>query len=210
MSDGKLITFEGIEGCGKTTQLRLLARHLEDRSLAVVTTREPGGTPLGERVRDLLLDPRFGPVAVSELFLLEAARSQVVAEVIRPGLDAGAYVLSDRFADSSVAYQAGARGIDRAAVERLNTLACAGVVPDRTLVFDLEVELALARARYRPSTTADNRRFEDEAIGFHRAVAAAYHDLARREPHRVVLVDARGTAEEVHARAVAAVGDLIP
>ena len=179
MSDGKLITFEGIEGCGKTTQLRLLARHLEDRSLAVVTTREPGGTPLGERVRDLLLDPRFGPVAVSELFLLEAARSQVVAEVIRPGLDAGAYVLSDRFADSSVAYQAGARGIDRAAVERLNT-------------------------------TADNRRFEDEAIGFHRAVAAAYHDLARREPHRVVLVDARGTAEEVHARAVAAVGDLIP
>ncbi len=210
MSDGKLITFEGIEGCGKTTQLRLLARHLEDRSLAVVTTREPGGTPLGERVRDLLLDPRFGPVAVSELFLLEAARSQVVAEVIRPGLDAGAYVLSDRFADSSVAYQAGARGIDRAAVERLNTLACAGVVPDRTLVFDLDVELALARARYRPSTTADNRRFEDEAIGFHRAVAAAYHDLARREPHRVVLVDARGTAEEVHARAVAAVGDLIP
>jgi dTMP kinase len=210
VSDGKLITFEGIEGCGKTTQLRLLARHLEDRSLAVVTTREPGGTPLGERVRDLLLDPRFGPVAVSELFLLEAARSQVVAEVIRPGLDAGAYVLSDRFADSSVAYQAGARGIDRAAVERLNTLACAGVVPDRTLVFDLDVELALARARYRPSTTADNRRFEDEAIGFHRAVAAAYHDLARREPHRVVLVDARGTAEEVHARAVAAVGDLIP
>jgi dTMP kinase len=210
VSDGKLITFEGIEGCGKTTQLRLLARHLEDRSLAVVTTREPGGTPLGERVRDLLLDPRFGPVAVSELFLLEAARSQVVAEVIRPGLDAGAYVLSDRFADSSVAYQAGARGIDRAAVERLNTLACAGVVPDRTLVFDLDVELALARARYRPSTTADNRRFEDEAIGFHRAVAAAYHDHARREPHRVVLVDARGTAEEVHARAVAAVGDLIP
>jgi dTMP kinase len=209
VSVGRLITFEGIEGCGKTTQLRLLARRLEDSGLAVVTTREPGGTALGERVRVLLLDPLLVPVAVGELFLLEAARSQVVAEVIRPALDAGKFVLSDRFADSSVAYQAGARGIDRAAVEQLNALACAGIVPDRTLVFDLDVELALARARHRPSTTAANRRFEDEAICFHRAVAAAYHDLARREPNRVVLVDATGTAEEVHARAVTAVGDLI-
>ena len=208
MSAGRLITFEGIEGCGKTTQLRLLARFLEDSGFSVVTTREPGGTALGERVRDLLLDPRLMPVALGELFLLEAARSQVVAEVIRPALDAGKVVLADRFADSSVAYQAGARGLDRGAVERLNAMACAGVVPDRTLVFDLDVELALARARRRPGTTADNRRFEDEEISFHRAVAAAYRDLARREPGRVALVDASGTPEVVHARAAAAVEDL--
>ncbi len=210
MPRGRLITFEGIEGCGKSTQAQMVSRRLRALGCAVVDTREPGGTPLGERVRDLLLDPRLAPTAVGELLLLEAARSQVVADVIAPALEAGAYVLSDRFADSSVAYQAGGRGIDRAVVERLNALACAGIVPDRTLVFDLDVELALSRARRRPSTTADNRRFEDEAIHFHRAVAAAYRDLAEREPHRVVLVDAAGTPEEVHARTLAAVADLLP
>ena len=210
MPGGRLITFEGIEGCGKTTQWRRLAGYLQDRGVAVVTTREPGGTELGERIRDLLLDPGVAPTPVSELFLLEAARSQIVAHVIAPALAAGKLVLCDRFADSSVAYQAGARGIGREVVERLNALACAGVVPDRTLVFDLEVELALSRARDRIDTTADNRRFEDEAISFHRAVAAAYRELARREPHRVVLVDARGTPEEVQTRTLAALGDLVP
>lgn len=210
MPAGTLITFEGIEGCGKTTQMRLLADHLQARGVTAVTTREPGGTSLGERIRDLLLDPRLAPAAASELFLLEAARSQVVAQLIKPALDAGRIVLCDRFADSSVAYQAGARGIARATVESLNALACAGVVPDRTLVFDLEVEPALARARHRASTTADNRRFEDESLSFHRAVAGAYRDLARREPQRVVLVDASGTPEEVLARTIAAIGDLLP
>ena len=210
MPRGTFITFEGIEGCGKTTQLRLLARGLEERGVEVMITREPGGTELGERIRDLLLDPRLAPAAVGELFLLEAARSQVVASVIAPALKAGKLVLCDRFADSSVAYQGGARGIDRTVVERLNALACAGLVPDRTLVFDLEVDLALARARSRLSTTAENRRFEDEVITFHEAVAAAYRELALREPHRVVLVDARGTVEEVQARTLAAVGDLLP
>ncbi len=210
MARGRLITFEGIEGCGKTTQARLLGRHLEARGVTVVMTREPGGTPLGERIRELLLDPRLSPSSVGELFLLEAARAQVVAEVIGPALAAGAFVLSDRFADSSVAYQAGARGIDRGVVERLNGLACAGVVPDRTLVFDLDVDVALARARRRPSTTDDNRRFEDEAIQFHRAVAAAYRELARREPGRVVLIDAAGSEDEVHQRTLPAVADLLP
>jgi len=207
---GRLITFEGIEGCGKSTQVGLLAAHLRERGIRVVTTREPGGTPLGERVRDLLLDPRLSPVAVGELFLLEAARSQVVSEIIAPALAAGEYVLSDRFADSSVAYQAGARGIDRTAVESLNAVACAGVVPNRTVVLDLDVELALERARRRPTTTSDNRRFEDEALHFHTAVAAAYRELARREPSRVVLVDAAGAPEEVFARVLAAVSDLLP
>ena len=210
MPRGTLITFEGIEGCGKTTQLLLLARGLEGRGVDLVTTREPGGTELGERIRDLLLDPRLAPSAVDELFLLEAARSHVVASVVAPALAAGKLVLCDRFSDSSIAYQAGARGIDREVVERLNAFACAGVVPDRTLVFDIDVDVALARARSRLSTTAANRRFEDEAASFHEAVARAYRELARREPHRVVLVDARGTVEDVQARTLAALAGLLP
>ena len=207
---GRLITFEGVEGCGKTTQLLLLASHLQQRGLPVVTTREPGGTPLGERVRELLLDPRIVPVPAAELFLFEAARAQVVAEVIVPALAAGTTVLADRFSDSSLAYQGGARGLPGATVARLNELACNGLVPDRTLVFDLDVELAFGRARRRPSTTAENSRFEDEALAFHQAVAEAYRALARREPRRVAIVDARGTSEEVHLRTRAAVADLFP
>jgi dTMP kinase len=207
---GRFITFEGIEGCGKTTQLLLLARHLQARNVEVVTTREPGGTPLGERVRELLLDPRLTPVPVAELLLFESARAQLVAHVIAPALEAGKFVLSDRFADSSVAYQGGMRRLPLATVARLNELACAGIVPDRTLVFDLDVELALGRARERPDTGPANRRFEDEALAFHRAVAQAYLDLARAEPHRVVVVDARGAPEEVHRRALAALAEVLP
>lgn len=210
MSAGRLITFEGVEGCGKSTQLLLLARHLQARDIAFVTTREPGGTPVGERVRELLLDPRLVPVPAAELFLFEAARAQLVAAVIKPALLAGTYVLSDRFTDSSVAYQGGARGVPPETVARLNALACGGLVPDRTLVFDLDVELAFHRARSRPATKADNRRFEDEAPAFHQAVAEGYRALARSEPARVRIVDARGTPEEVHERTKAAVADLLP
>jgi dTMP kinase len=207
---GRFITFEGIEGCGKTTQLLLLASHLKHRGVTVVTTREPGGTPLGEQVRDVLLDPRLTPIPLVELFLLEAARAQLVASVIAPALESGKFVLSDRFADSSLAYQGGARRLPRTTVQRLNELACAGIVPDRTLVFDLDVELALGRARERPSTGPDNRRFEDEALAFHRAVAEAYRELALSEPGRVSLVDARGTPEEVHERTLAALTGVLP
>ena len=210
MTRGHFITFEGIEGSGKTTQLMLLASYLKHRGVTVVTTREPGGTPLGEQVRDVLLDPRLTPIPLVELFLLEAARAQLVATVIAPALESGKFVLSDRFADSSLAYQGGARRLPRSTVQRLNELACAGVVPDRTLVFDLDVELALSRARERPSTSADNRRFEDEALAFHRAVAEAYRELARAEPGRVSIVDARGTPEEVHERTLAALAGVLP
>jgi len=207
---GRFITFEGIEGCGKTTQLLLLASHLKHRGVTVVTTREPGGTPLGEQVRDVLLDPRLTPTPLVELFLLEAARAQLVASVIAPALESGKFVLSDRFADSSLAYQGGARRLPRTTVQRLNELACAGIVPDRTLVFDLDVELALGRARERPSTGPDNRRFEDEALAFHRAVAEAYRELALSESGRVSLVDARGTPEAVHERTLAALTGVLP
>ena len=209
MARGRFITFEGIEGCGKTTQLLLLASHLKHRGVTVVTTREPGGTPLGERVRKVLLDPQLSPMPLVELFLLEAARAQLVAEVIAPALESGKFVLSDRFADSSLAYQSGARRLPRTTVQRLNELACAGLVPDRTLIFNLDVELALARARERPSTSADNRRFEDEVLSFHRAVAESYRELALAEPTRVAIVDAFGTPEEVHERTLAALAGVL-
>jgi dTMP kinase len=160
-------------------------------------------------LRGLLLDPAGSPVALAELLMLEAARAQLVARVVEPALAAGRWVLSDRFADSSLAYQSGARRLAPATVRRLNALACGDTVPDRTIVLELPVEEALGRARRRPTTTAANRRFEDEALAFHRAVARAYRSLARREPARVRLVDGSGTPEQVHLRVVAAVADLL-
>ncbi len=172
--------------------------------------REPGGTALGERLRDVLLDPASDPTARAELFLLEAARAHLVDRVILPALEAGRTVIADRFADSSVVYQGVARGLGIPMVEQLNRLACAGVEPDRTLVLDLPVEVGLERARSRSTTTAATRRFEDEDDAFHRAVANGYRDLATRHPRRVRLVDARGPAEEVHVRVLAALAGLVP
>ena len=210
MTKGRLITFEGIEGSGKTTQLQLLGDHLRQRNVRVVTTREPGGTLLGERIRDLLLDPRLTPDAAAELFLLEAARAQLVATVIAPALEDGAFVLSDRFADSSLAYQGAGRSLGIETVAHLNSLACGAVVPDRTLVFRLETDTALSRARNRASTTATNRRFEDEELTFHRAVAHAYLELAKGDPDRIRVVDATGTPEEVFRRTLAALDGVVP
>ncbi len=183
---------------------------MRERGALVVTTREPGGTRLGELLRDLLLDPASKPVPLAELMLLEAARAQLVAQVVTPSLAAGRWVLSDRFSDSSRAYQGVGRGLGRDVVSKLNALACGTITPDRTVVLDLPVETALARARHRPSTTADNRRFEDEALTFHEAVARAYRELGRCEPLRVLVIDASGTPDEVHRRVLDALADLIP
>lgn len=207
---GRFITFEGVEGSGKTTQVAALARYLTARGASVLATREPGGTALGERLRDVLLDPASDPVPLAELLMLEAARSQLVARVVLPALDAGTWVLSDRFSDSSLAYQGAARGLGKERVRALNEAACVGAVPDRTLVLDLPVDQALARARARASTTAANRRFEDEAFEFHRRVAVAFRDLAAEEPERVVLVDASGGPEAVHERVLAALAGMLP
>ncbi len=207
---GVFITFEGIEGSGKSTQVALLVHFLTARGADVLTTREPGGTRLGERVRDILLDPVSDPVALSELFLLEAARAQLVTTVIAPALAAGRIVVSDRFADSSAAYQGTARALGADVVTTLNRVACGAVVPTRTLVLDLPVEVAITRARSRVTTTQDNRRFEDEALAFHRRVASGYREVARREPERVHLVDASGTPQQVHERVVAELAELLP
>jgi dTMP kinase len=207
---GVFITFEGVEGSGKSTQVALLVRFLAARGADVVTTREPGGTRLGERVRDILLDPASDPVAISELFLLEAARAQLVSSVVAPALAQGRFVVSDRFADSSAAYQGTARALGTEVVATLNRIACGEVVPTRTVVLDLAVEIALSRARSRPTTTTENSRFEDEASAFHRQVAAGYRRLAEREPSRVRLVDASGSPHQVHERVLAELQDLLP
>lgn len=210
MQRGHFITFEGVEGSGKSTQVEKLAARLGRYGVAVVATREPGGTALGEHLRGVLLDPASDPTAAAELFILEAARAQLVTRVIAPALQSGATVIADRFADSSIAYQGAARGLGIELVERLNEVACGGVVPDRTVVLDLPVEVALPRARSRHSTNNANRRFEDETDHFHRAVARAYRELAARHPKRVRLVDARGGVEEVHARVLAALAGVVP
>ena len=210
MVRGPFVTFEGVEGCGKSTQLALLSRDLRSSGREVVTTREPGGTALGERLRDLLLDPAFAPVPVAEVCIFEAARAQLVAQVIRPALERGAVVLADRFADSSTVNQGVARGLGVAAVAALNTFACGGLVPDRTIVIDLAVETALARARSRSGTTAANRRFEDETLDFHRAVASGFHELAVREAARVRFVAGDGTIEAVAERVRAALVGVLP
>lgn len=208
--DGTFLSFEGVEGCGKTTQLALLADVLKARGAEVVRTREPGGTPLGEKVRELLLNPAFQPTPWAELFLLEAARAQLVAEVIRPALERGAWVLADRFADSSLAYQAGARGLPWSKVAALNHLATGGLSPRRTLLLQVPVRKALARARARTKSRPESRRFEDEQERFHRKVAQAFAKLARLEPTRVRLVDADGSVSEVHLKVLQELADLLP
>ncbi|HEX4441478.1 MAG TPA: dTMP kinase, partial [Thermoanaerobaculia bacterium] len=183
------ITFEGVEGSGKSTQLELLAERLSGRGLSVRKTREPGGTALGARLRALLLDPAqrdLDPFA--EFLLFEADRRQHLREVVRPGLASGAWVLCDRFSDSTEAYQSAGRGIDPKIVSDLDERVRGGVAPDMTLLFDVDPAEGLARTRRRD---AREGRFESETLAFHERVSLAFHAIARREPERVAIVDAR-------------------
>jgi dTMP kinase len=204
MPRGWFITFEGGEGTGKSTQLESLRRWLEARGREVVVSREPGGTPLAEAVRAILLDPAHEPGGLSELFLLEAARHDHVRRVIDPALERGAVVLCDRYADSSLVYQGMVRGVGEELVEQLNRLATDGLDPDRTLVFDMEPRLALARARDRNlEEDLGQSRLDNEPEPFHVQVCEGFRRLAELYPQRVRVVDARGDAEEVFRRVVA-------
>jgi dTMP kinase len=201
MSRGYFITFEGGEGTGKSTQLVLLQDWLRVLGREIVVTREPGGTELAEAVRALLLDPRLEPDGLSEIFLLEAARRDHVERVVRPALGEGKVVLCDRFTDSSLVYQGFVRGLGWDEVAGLNRLATGGLSPDLTLVFDMEPEEAIARARSRNSDTpAGESRLDDEPAEFHRRVREGFRELAEREPDRVQVIDAAGSPEEVFAR----------
>lgn len=201
------ITFEGIEGSGKTTQIEALRRHLASGGHRVLATREPGGCPIADAIRAILLDSANSAlVPRAELLLYAAARAQHVEQVIRPALNAGTIVLCDRFADATVAYQGGGRGLDAGLVAEINVIAAAGLVPELTLLFDMPVEIGLCRARQRNLHAAlrDEGRFEMEELDFHQRVRTAYLALADRE-HRFRVVDATGPAELVAARVAAVV-----
>ncbi len=192
---GLFVTFEGIDRSGKTTQARLLCEQLGDEALGV---REPGGTAVGERVRDLLKDPAVELGAEAEALLFAAARAELVAGVIRPALEEGRVVVSDRFLDSSLAYQGGARGLGVDEVERLNRMATGGLAPDITFLLDLDPGEAAARA-------GESDRFEDEGVVLQRTVRDTYERLVAAEPGRWRRIDAARPPEQVHADVLAEV-----
>jgi dTMP kinase len=202
----RFITFEGIEGSGKTTQIQLLSNTLEERGIEHVLTREPGGTPVGDHVRRLVLHPDVPMAPACELLLYAAARAQHIEQVIRPALAEGRPVLCDRFTDATFAYQGFGRGLAIDMIEKLHTLEALALRPDLTLLFDLDPATALQRARHRDlSKTEDETRFEREEMAFHERVRAGYLEMAKREPERFAIVDARGSVAEVQVRAMAAV-----
>lgn len=198
----KFITFEGMDGCGKTTQLRILAKALRDRGLEVVETVEPGGTEIGRQIRRILLDPANTSIhARTELLLYFASRAQNVEEVIRPALAAGSVVLCDRFTDSTLVYQGCGRGLAPETVLELDRIACQGLRPSLTVLIDIDLETSLARAKRRNKSASgpDESRIDEESNAFHEAVRRGYLALAAAEPERFVVVDGRAGVAEVAA-----------
>lgn len=184
------VTFEGVEGCGKSTQLRLAGARLRELGWPVLETLEPGGTPVGARLRSLLLDPDRAEIdGVTEWLLIEADRRQHVREVLKPALARGNFVLCDRYSDSTEAYQRAGRGLDAETVRRVDAMARDGLAPDLTLLYDVDPETGLARTRARDPRVG---RFEGAALSFHRTVREAYLEIARREPERIALIRADG------------------
>jgi dTMP kinase len=193
------ITFEGSEGSGKSTQINLLATRLTKAGVPLLVTREPGGTPIGEKIRHLL---QFAPESVAmtpetELLLFEASRSQLVRQVIQPALDRGSVVICDRFADSTTVYQGVARRLDPETVRQMNEFAVGNCWPDLTFLLDIDIETARARMlrRVRPAGGMD--RMEQEPVQFYQDVCVAYRQLAEREPDRIQVIDGRSSATEI-------------
>jgi dTMP kinase len=208
MTPGKFIAFEGGEGAGKSTQVRLLADALAVRGIACVVTREPGGTPGAEAIRDLLLGTAGeGWHPRAEALLFAAARSDHVERLIVPALEAGKWVICDRFVDSSRAYQGSAGGLGDAAVMALHAVGSQGLLPDLTLLVEVSAETAAARANARDSDGADRIGGRDAA--YHARVAAAFADLAAAEPGRFARIDGNGTADEVHRGVLSALAALL-
>ena len=209
MVRGKFISLEGGEGVGKSTQLEALAAALEGRGLSVLITREPGGSPGAEAIRKLLLegdDTRWSPRA--EALLFAAARADHIDQTIKPALDRGQWVLSDRFLDSSLAYQGEAGGLGIEAVRDLHRFGSMDFLPDRTLVLSLDEAEGAARARVRDGSSGD--RIGSRPPTYHAAVEAGFRTMADQEPGRVKLIDASGSAATVTARLLYALGDLLP
>jgi dTMP kinase len=215
MARGTFITLEGLDGSGKTTQIKRLAAWLSRRGIEPVLLRQPGGTAAGDRIRELLLDSRStGLAPMTEMALMFADRAQAIAEIIAPALNAGKIVVCDRFTDSTEAYQGGGRELGSAIVLDLHRLICGGLRPDLTLMLLPSFEASLARARRRNSraeadTGKDENRFETEQDGFYRRVWNKYREIAAREKHRVVLIEGDLGVDEVHEQIVEAVSERL-
>lgn len=199
MSRGRFITFEGGEGCGKSTQVKRLKAALEELGVEVLLTREPGGTVLSEQIRHLIKDQSEDPPCDrSELLLFLAARAQLVRNVIRPALERGAWVVSDRFSDSTLAYQGYGRGLSLDLIAQTNDFACEGLKPDLTVLLEVSAETARRRLRAREAATSTSAdRIELAGEEFHSRLARGFRELAKAEPYRIKTVDANGTADEV-------------
>jgi len=195
---GVFISLEGIEGCGKSTQSKMLYEYLSQLGNCVILTREPGGTSIAEKIRDLLLDPKNDSMTdTAELFLYLASRAQHVEQVIVPALNEGKIVICERFNDATYAYQGFARGLDLNLLVDLTKIATSGLEPDFTLLLDLDVEEGLLRAE---KLKNHRDRLESESIDFHSKVRNGYLTIARNNPQRVKVIDANGTIDEVHLR----------
>jgi dTMP kinase len=205
------ITFEGLDGSGKTTHLRRVARRLQDHGTPHCVTHEPGGSPLGEAIRSVFLDSRWGRIdGTVEMLLVFASRRQHLLEVIDPALAAGRHVLCDRFTDSTRAYQGAGRGVDASMIDRIDQVATGGRTPDRTLLFDLPPEQARARGAH-PGREAhpDARRLDEEDLDFYRRAREGFLELARTEPDRFRVIDSSGPKDETARQVTRALADLL-
>jgi dTMP kinase len=203
------ITFEGIDGSGKSTQMRMFASELRLRGHEVVSTREPGGTPLGTRIRELVLDVEEQVDPLAELLLYAADRAQHVRTLVRPALDSGHVVLSDRYADATVAFQGAGRGFPDELIAQVVAIATGGLKPDLTLIFDLTVDESQRRASHRTRKGRDMDRLDAEDAAFHTRVRNAYLKIAMAEPERVRVIDAGGSVQETQSQVMRIVMPLI-
>ena len=207
VKDGLLITFEGMEGSGKTTQIQRLSAVLTEAGYVVCVTREPGGTLISEEIRGIFLNPNHNEmVSTTELLLIAAARAQHVSEVILPALEGGKIVISDRFSDATVVYQGYRCGLDLNLIRNLNQIAACGLSPERTFVLDLPVEIGLKRVQQRRSAM---NRLDLEDFDSHNRIREAYLTIARQEPDRITVIDAQANVDSIHELIKAEVDDLL-
>jgi dTMP kinase len=206
---GRFITFEGIDGSGKSTQLGLLQSALSARGLEIIRTLEPGGTALGRKLREAFLETDEAVTPMAELLLFAADRAQHVNFLIRPAMADGKIVISDRYADATVAYQGAGRGFDADVIRSVIDLATGGLKPDLTLFYDLPVDVAIARASNRNGDEAKNNRMDAETHDFYERVRSKYLEIAAREPERFKVIDATGTPEEIFGKTIEIVDDFL-
>lgn len=198
--NGKFITFEGLDGSGKTTQLQLLAEKLRSGSFDVITTCEPGGTILGKQIRQVLLDKTLSVSPLTELLLFAADRAQHVQTLIRPNLERGSVVISDRYADATISYQGAGRGFDADLIQQIINIATDGLKPDLTIFFDVSVEESLNRTTKRVAEGVEKNRLDEEKFEFYQRVRDSYLQIAQKESNRFRIIDAGGSIIEVHEK----------